>query len=132
MSLQTRREFTKLALSALPGAALCSLPSFLSAADAKPNSKFAGVQIGINVPYSFGGAVMDGDEVLKNCVQLGLSGVELRTQPVELFLGVPPELIGSKKKDKDAPKTDAKANAAKLKEWRKSVSMDRVKEFRTK
>lgn len=129
----TRRDFAKLALGALPGAALCSFPQFLGAAEAagKPNSKVAGVQIGINVPYSFGGAVMDGDEVLKNCVQLGLSGVELRTQPVELFLGVPPEFISSRK-DKNAPKTDGAGNAAKLREWRKSVSMDRVKEFRNK
>jgi sugar phosphate isomerase/epimerase len=72
---------------------------------------------------------MDGDEVLRNCVQLGLSGVELRTQPVELFLGVPPELIGSKK---DAAKGDAAGKAEKLREWRKAAPMDRVKEFRAK
>ena len=49
----------------------------------------AGVQIGINVPYSFANVRMSGDEILKNCVQLDLSAVELRTQPVEAFLGVP-------------------------------------------
>ena len=56
--------------------------------------------------------------------------MELRTQPVEAFLGVPAELISPE--GKDAPKTEAAANAEKLREWRKSVSMDRVKEFRTK
>ena len=81
---------------------------------AKPNSKFAGVQVGLNVPYSFASPSMSGDDILKNCLQLGLSGVELRTQPVEVFLGVP------------------KANAEQLREWRKSVAMDRVKEFRKK
>lgn len=113
---QTRREFVNLALAALPAAGLWSAAGRLGAAEAaaKPNSKVAGVQLGINVPYSFGGKNMSGDEVLKNCVQLGLSGVELRTQPVEGFLGVP-----------------AGANAEKLREWRKAVPMDRVKEFRT-
>ena len=130
--MHTRRNFTKLALAALPGAGLLTVADRLRAADAKPNSKFAGVQIGINVPYSFGSAVMDGDEVLKNCVELGLSAVELRTQPVELFLGVPPEFLGAKKKDKNAPNTFPSSNAAKIKEWRKSVSMDKVKEFRAK
>jgi sugar phosphate isomerase/epimerase len=96
---------------------------------AKPNSKVAGVQIGLNVPYSFGNMTMSGDEILASCVALGLSGVELRTQPVEAFLGVPAELVGTKK---DAPKEDAAKKAEKLRDWRKSVSMDRVKEFRTK
>src|SRR3954454_14875978 len=122
MSHSTRRQFTKLALGALPGAAL--LPRVASAAD-KPNSKVAGVQIGLNVPYSFGDLKMSGDEILEKVVQLGLSGVELRTQPVEAFLGVTPELIASKK-GPDA------GGVAKLREWRKSVSMDRVKEFRKK
>ena len=131
MSLHTRRDFAKLALSALPGAAL--LPASLRAAEAsaKPNSKVAGVQLGINVPYSFANAQMSGDEILQNCVQLGLSGVELRTQPVEAFLGLSAELV-SPKKEKGAPKTDAAGRAEKIREWRKSVSMDRVKEFRAK
>jgi hypothetical protein len=132
MSLHTRREFAKLALAALPGATMLSGPGHLFAeAAAKPDSKVAGVQIGLNVPYSFGPGQMSGDDILKNCVGLGLSGVELRVQPVEVFLGAPAELIYPKK-EKGAPKTDATANAAKLRDWRKSAPMDRVKEFRTK
>lgn len=125
----TRREFAKLALAALPGAGLLSAVNRLTAAEApaKPNSKFAGVQIGMNVPYSFGGKDLSGDEILKNCLQLGLSGLELRAQPVELFLGAPVELVAPKK---GAPKIpDA---AQKLREWRKSVAMERVQEFRKK
>ena len=125
MSSHTRREFAKLALAALPGAGLASAVSRLRAAEVpgKPNSKVAGVQLGLNVPYSFANAMMSGDDILKNCIQLGLSGVELRTQPVETFLGVPAEFIKSKK--------DA-GNAEALRQWRKSVSMDRVKEFRSR
>ncbi len=129
MSLHTRREFAKLALTALPGTALLAVPRYLFAAgdSAKPNSKVAGVQIGLNVPYSFANAGMSGDDILKNCVQLGISGVELRTQPVEAFLGLPADLAGSKK---GASKEQAAANKEKIREWRKSVSMNRVKEFR--
>ena len=124
MSLHTRRDFAKLALAALPAA------NHLFAADAKPNSKVAGVQIGMNVPYNFGGTPTI-DEILQNCVQLGVSGVELRTQPVEVFLGAPAELIYNKKA-KGAPKTDGAANAATLREWRKSAPLERVKELRSK
>jgi len=91
-------------------------------APAKPNSKVAGVQIGLNVPYSFANALMSGDDVLKNCVQLGLSAVELRTQPVEAFLGLP--MV-------DAAKNKAEI-AEQTREWRKTVSLDPVKEFRAK
>jgi sugar phosphate isomerase/epimerase len=124
MFLPTRREFAKMALAALPGAAVLSSVRRVCAADAlpKPNSKVAGVQIGLNVPYSFAKPLMSGEEILRNCVQLGVSGVELRTQPVEAFLGLPAELIAAKKSPESAEQ---------IRQWRKSVSMDRVKEFRS-
>jgi len=125
----TRREFTRLTLAALPAAGFLTLANRLAAAEtpARPNSKVAGVQIGLNVPYSFGGKAMDGGEILKNCVELGLSGVELRAQPVEIFLGAPEELVSPKT---GAPKIP---NAAeKLRDWRKTAPLDRVKEFRNK
>ncbi len=85
----TRRDLGKLALAGLPAAGwlLKSNSAFASVLAAKPNSKWAGVQVGMNVPYNFGTNNMSGDEVLERCVQLGISAVELRTQPVELFLG---------------------------------------------
>ncbi len=116
----TRREFAKSTLTALAGVGWWSVLDRLSAAEAsartpgKPNSKAAGVRIGLNVPYSFGNPRMSGDDILKNCVRLGLDGVELRTQPVEAFLGVPA------------------GNAEQLAQWRKSVSLEKVKEFRNK
>lgn len=128
MSFQTRREFTKLALAALPASGFLSIGRLGAAETAtKPNSKFAGVQIGMNVPYSFGGKAMNADEVLANCVQLGLSAVELRTQPVEIAIGAPAELVNPAK---DAPKIpDA---AKQLAEWRKGASMESAKAFRQK
>ncbi|WP_257067771.1 hypothetical protein, partial [Campylobacter jejuni] len=98
----TRREFAKLALTALPAAGLLSLASSANAAEkpaqsGKPNSKIRGVQLGLNVPYSFGNPLMSGDEILAACIQLGASGVELRAQPIEAFLGAPAHLIGPKR-----------------------------------
>ena len=100
---------------ALTAPGVASLVTRLGAAEAgaksqKPNSKFGGVQVGLNVPYSFGKPTMSGEEILKSCLELGLSAVELRTQPVEAFLGA--------------------GNAEQLAPWRKGVSMERVKEFR--
>jgi len=79
--LITRRDLGKLALAAVPGARLL--------AAGKPDSKVAGVQIGLNVPYNFGTRMMDGDEVLRRCVLLGVSAIELRSQPVDAFAGTP-------------------------------------------
>lgn len=131
----TRRALGKLALGALPGIPLLSSASRLFAAGqgfpapgpaapaGKVDSKVAGVQIGLNVPYSFGNAAMTGDEILASCVELGISGLELRTQPVEAFLGAP---------KKDNPAGTPAPTAAQMKDFRKSVSMDKVKAFRGK
>ncbi len=124
MSSYSRREFAKIALAALPGVAFVSAANRLVAAEtgAKPNSKVAGVQIGLNVPYSFANPIMSGDDILKNCVQLGLSAVELRMQPVESFLGLP--MLESAKNRSES--------AQQLRTWRTTVSLDRLKEFRAK
>ena len=108
-----------------------SAMNLLAAAEptGKPNSKVAGVQVGLNVPYSFGNPLMNGDEILRNCLQLGLSAVELRTQPVETFLGAPTELVNPKTSGNSG---SAASNAEQLARWRKSVSMDAVKAFRNK
>ena len=82
--MYTRREVGKLALAAVP---------FGRAFFQRPDSKIAGVQIGLNVPYSFGSNALSGQETLERCVKLGVSAVELRSQPVEAFLGVPANLV---------------------------------------
>ena len=91
----------------------------------KPDSKVAGVQLGLNVPYSFGDMRMSGAAILTNCVQLGLSAVELRTQPVEGFIGAP--------RDPGALRSEADAGpAARVREFRRmyetaGVAMEIVK-----
>jgi sugar phosphate isomerase/epimerase len=79
----TRRELGRLFLSSVP------LPLLLRSAysAAKPNSTFAGVTIGMNVPYNFGTRTMPVDEVIARTTQLNISAVELRSQPIELLMG---------------------------------------------
>jgi sugar phosphate isomerase/epimerase len=116
----TRRELGRLTLSALPAAGLVGMTDRAWAQRAsKPNSKVAGVQIGMNVPYNFGGRDMAADEVLDRCLKLNVSAVELRSQPVEGFLGSPAA-------------NGQKATPEEMRKWRTGVSMDRARAFRKK
>ena len=129
----SRREFGRISLAALPAASVVALARQLGAAEqtttvhGKPNSKVAGVQLGLNVPYSFASPQMSGDDILKNCIQLGISAVELRAQPVEVFLGAPSDLVHPRK---SATGGSAAVDPGQLRHWREKVSLERVKEFR--
>jgi sugar phosphate isomerase/epimerase len=127
--LYTRRELGKLALAGVPLAGLVRPESLLGAG--KPDSRWEGVQVGMNVPYNFGNNMMSPDETLERCLQLGISAVELRSQPVEQFLGVPVELIASRGRGTPDPAAQ-KAAAEDLRKWRVGVPMSKVKEFRRK
>ena len=85
----------------------------------RPNSKVAGVQIGLNVPYNFGGRDMNADELLDRILKLNVNAVEMRSQPVESFLGSPAA---------DGRKVDADV----MRSWRATVAMDRAGAFRRK
>ena len=93
----TRREFTKLALVGAPAAALLLKPNALfgaAAATGKPNSTWAGVQVGLNVPYSFGTrTAMTAEDILARCLPIGISDVELRAQAIENSFGLPAEMV---------------------------------------
>lgn len=134
--LYTRRELGRLALATLPAAGLTVRPlaAFGAIAAAKPDSKVNGVQIGLNVPYNFGNNLMSGDDVLDGCVKLGVSAVELRSQPVELFMGVPPALLAAAPRGTPTPEQTAarKAAADDLRKWRVSAPMSKARDFRTK
>jgi sugar phosphate isomerase/epimerase len=116
----TRRDLGKLAAAAIPGTGLLGAPWHAWAqGGTKPNSKVAGVQIGLNVPYNFGGRDMNPDELLDRIVKLNVNAVEMRSQPVENFLGSP----GA---------NGQKVEADVMRKWRSTVSMDRVAAFRKK
>jgi sugar phosphate isomerase/epimerase len=111
--LYTRRELGKMAL-AVPAASLIPF-------QARPDSKVNGVQIGLNVPYSFGNNMMSAEETLRNCLQLGVSAVELRSQPIEAFIGVPTELLR---------RASQKADVEALRQPRLSASVDKAPALR--
>jgi len=108
----TRRDLGKLILT-VPAAGLLPRDAFAALLAAKPDSRFAGVQIGMNVPYNYGGRAMPVDEVIAKTAQLNVSAVELRSQPIELFLGVAQTMLepGREKAAQDKAKID-------LREWR--------------
>ena len=87
--MQSRRDFTKLALAALPAATLF----------AKPNSKINGVQLGCQ-SYSFRDRSLD--DALKAMVDIGLSECELWQGHLEPKRGTPAEEV---KKWRLAPET---------------------------
>jgi sugar phosphate isomerase/epimerase len=136
----TRRTFGKTVLTALPAIGLSGHVPALSFQGARPDSKVRGVQIGLNVPYSFGGRNAPVDEIIRNCTQLGISGVELRTQPVESFLGVPAHLVPAGRGGRGArgaaggagAQGTAAATADELRRWRLGVAMDKVQAVRKK
>ncbi len=139
----TRRDFGKLSLGALSSATLL----------AKPDSNFGGVHVGINAPYSFRRVANTADEVLDALVKLGLSTVELRSQPVEVFLGAPEDgrsqlarrraaaaaasgqpRGSSRRRRQLTPEDQAVLDAATedIRRWRLAASMDGFKTFRKK
>ena len=92
----TRREFGKIALGGLPAAAFLSQTkvAFGAAATPRPSSTWAGVKVGLNVPYSFGTrTAMTAEQILGRCVELGVGIVELRAQAIENSLGLPEKLV---------------------------------------
>jgi sugar phosphate isomerase/epimerase len=99
--LLTRRDIGKVALGALTAARLMA---------AKPNSNFGGVQIGI-IAYSFRALPGGAGEILKYCVDCGISGIEVKSDIPESYAGAP---TASKE----------------LQQWRLSASMDKFKAFR--
>src|SRR5918994_89703 len=132
--MYTRRELGRLALTAVPaGYLFTDVPFF---AQTRPNSTVRGVTIGMNVPYNFGGRTAPVDEIIQKCTQLGVSGLELRTQPIEAYLGLPDATVaaaaGPGRGTQHTPDQQAARKNAldAIQKWRTSVSMDKVKALR--
>jgi sugar phosphate isomerase/epimerase len=101
----------------------------------KPNSKFGGVQIGA-ITYSFRSMPHDIDQLLKFCVDSGISAIEMMGDPAETYAGKPksPFQMGPPPKGgfTDEQKAERAAYAKKVSEWRSTASMDKFKEIRKK
>ena len=123
MKNYSRRELAKLGLAA-------GLVKPL--AGAKPNSNFAGVQIGV-ITYSFRALPSSAEQVLKYCVDCGVSGIELMSNVAESYAGAPmPPTIPRVRGQQMTPeqREDMKKSAAAIRDWRLSASMDKYKAFR--
>ena len=74
------------------------------------------------------------DDVEKYLLELGLSSVELRSQPVESSLGAPVSWSPSFRRGTQTPEEKEKQRAAgeALEKWRLSADLSRVPEFRKK
>jgi sugar phosphate isomerase/epimerase len=133
----TRRDFSKLALAAVPASQLLA---------AKPNSRWGGVQVGINAPYSFTRMSGTADKIIQYMTQLNLSACELRLQPVEAYLNAPGVIASPNDRPAGSPDPRARrgqaltpeqkaaqaAEAAELSKWRLALSQDKIKAFRKK
>lgn len=105
----------------------------------KPNSKFAGVQIG-TITYSFRSMPHDIDQLLKFCVDANVSAIEMMGDPAEEYCGKPkspirmgpPPAGGQRPKLTDEQKLQMSEYSKKVAEWRASVSMDKFIEIRKK
>jgi len=95
-------------------AASTLMPHLARAADAAPNSKFNGVQIGV-ITYSYRSLPGSAEDLLKYILQCGISSVELMGGPAEQFA-----------KAATGGKDDGKS----LGDWRLSASMEGFKALR--
>lgn len=88
MKTFSRRDFAKLAAASVPAATFLSGPLQLLA-EAKPDSKFNGVQIGVITPYSYHNMPNDADSLLKFMVRDNINATEIQSPPVEEWAGAP-------------------------------------------
>ena len=87
----TRRDFGKLALTAMPAVAIAR-PSLaaLAQAPAKPNSTINGVDLG-TITYSYRSMPdQSAEAILRYVLDSGISRIEFMGGPVEAFAGAPP------------------------------------------
>ena len=111
MSELTRREWSKLALG---GLAASVIPVINAGGANKPDSKFKGVQVGVQ-SYSFRDRPLD--DAIKAMVDIGLSSCELWQAHVE----PPRERFAKEPNPREA-----------LRKWRLTVPMDEFKAVRAK
>ena len=82
----SRRSF--IGTTALATTGLAFAPRAFAAATGKPNSKFGGVQIGA-ITYSWRSMPSTAEDILKYCVEAGISSIELMGDVAENYAGLP-------------------------------------------
>ncbi|QGY42809.1 TIM barrel protein [Maribellus comscasis] len=129
----SRRKFIGTTTAAV--AAVSLTPFNFGFAPAKPNSKFGGVQIGA-ITYSWRSMPSTAEDIVKYCIEAGISSVELMGNVAEAYAGIPEgparpprgvELSEDEQKKLQKAREEATENQ---KQWRLSVSMDKYKALR--
>ncbi|SOE20722.1 Sugar phosphate isomerase/epimerase [Spirosomataceae bacterium TFI 002] len=95
----------------------------------KPNSKINGVQIGA-ITYSFRSMPSSAEDVLKYCVESGISAIELMGEPAEQFAGAPENPVKKWRGLTDAEKEQRAQYAKDLAAWRATASMKPFKDLK--
>lgn len=132
----SRRRFVAMTAGA---ASLALIPfDITSAASAgvkqgKPDSKFGGVQIGA-ITYSWRSMSPAAEDTLKYCVECGISSIELMSNTIELYAGIPqapprPQRDASEE-ERAAYQKAVKEVTEKQRQWRTTVPMTKFKELR--
>jgi sugar phosphate isomerase/epimerase len=110
----------------------------------KPNSKFAGVQMGV-ITYSFRSMPHDIDQLLQFCVDANISAIEMMGDPAEDFAGKPknpnpfrmgPPPKGATPGQRPQMTDEQKAQMAeynkKVAAWRETATMEKFVEIKKK
>ena len=106
----------------------------------KPNSKFAGVQMGV-ITYSFRSMPHDIDQLLQFCIDTNVSGIEMMGDPAETYAGKPPLPFkmpaippkgGPRPQLTDEQKAQLVEHTKTVATWRATASMDKFAEIRKK
>lgn len=140
---QSRRGFNKLALTGVSAVAASFTP-LNALGTVKPDSKFGGVQIGLNTGFSYHNMPNDAGTVLKYLVRDNINAIEMQSPTHEDWAGAPkapprpyPEHIGGEQvgappRPPLSPEQLAvrKKYAEEMTRWRTSMSMSRYVELR--
>ena len=132
----SRRQFIGKTAAAMSGFALAANPVFGAPAIirnlGKPNSKFAGVQIGA-ITYSFRSLPGDAEQILKYCVDCNISAIELMGPTAEAFAGAPHTSTEPMRQGGGRPQLTEEERSARAKaiaSWRSNASMERFTQLR--
>jgi sugar phosphate isomerase/epimerase len=124
----TRRRFAETVLgTAAAGSMIGAGGSLAGAQTSRPNSRVRRVQLGLNAPYNFGNNNLSWDEVLFRTLLLGVSALELRSQPIEGYMGWAPP---NPPPTPAAGQTPQQVMAAELRGWRRTADLTRARELR--
>ncbi|NQU54612.1 MAG: sugar phosphate isomerase/epimerase [Bacteroidetes bacterium] len=129
----SRRSF--IGTTAAAATALSFTPLAFSCAVTDSGSKFGGVQIGV-ITYSWRSMPGTAEDILKYCIEGGISSLELMGNVAEDYAGIPamparPERgVEQSEDEKEAYRIAREAAIVSQKEWRLSNNMEKYKELR--